>query len=137
MRCDDANRLVLTPTLLGRDGLLRAFTLVTVDRSALTLAAWIAETETAAPRHDRRILGSDTDSIPPRGLVGLIAPTGCLFAVFAYAAEPAAPRTGVLAIRGPSWSAPLGGRLVPERIEETMTQMAAALGCSEIRRTGW
>jgi len=31
----------------------------------------------------------------------------------------------------------LGGRLVPERIEETMTQMAAALGCSEIRRTGW
>ncbi len=129
-RC--ADRLILTPTLLGRDGLLRAFTLVSDDRPGLTLQAWMAETASHAARRDRELDGGDG---PPRqGLVGLVAPTGCVFGVFDYSADDA---PGLLAVRGPSQNAPLGGRLVPAGLEAAIARLASALGCLETRRHPW
>lgn len=130
LRCPD--RPILTPTLLGRDGLLRAFTLVREDRPGLTLQAWIAETASHAARRDRDL---DGDGGPPRqGLVGLVAPTGCVFGVFDYSADDA---PGVLAVRGPSLSAPLGGRLVPARLDCAIARLAGTLGCPRTRRRPW
>ncbi len=129
-RC--ADRLILTPTLLGRDGLLRAFVLVADDRPGLTLQAWIAETAGHAARRDRTL---DSGDGPPRqGLVGLVAPTGCVFGVFDYTADDA---PGILEVRGPSQNAPLGGRLVPTGLDSAIARLAGALGCPETRRRPW
>lgn len=137
MRCLTPLRLVLTPTLLGRDGVRRAFTLVTLDRPDLTLDAWIAESGANLPVRDRLLAPLETVELPPCGLVGLTAPTGCLFAVFGYAVEagPAGPQ--LLAVRGPSWHAPMGGQLVPEGIDETIARLAAGLGCAGHDRRAW
>ena len=126
-------RLVLTPTLLGRDGVRRAFTLIAVDRPGLTLDAWIAESGTDLPVRDRLLAPHDGLDLPRRGLVGLSAPTGCLFAVFGYDAADGR----ALAVRGPSWHAPMGGRLVPEGIDETIVRLAADLGCDGHDRRPW
>ncbi|MEQ9332820.1 hypothetical protein [Thalassobaculum sp.] len=131
MRCGAPHSLVLVPTLLGRDGALRAYTLVADDRPSLTLDAWMAETAADVARRDRLLVGGD---MPPRGLVGLAAPTGCIFAAFVYSVEA---EPGLLAIRGPSWRAPMGGRMVPDAIEVTLSRLAADLGYDEIRRAGW
>lgn len=137
MTCSTNNRLVLAPTLLGRDGVLRAFTLVVADRPALTLDQWLAETAAEAPGRDRALAHGAGGELPPRGLVGLIAPTGCLFAVFGYAVESRPPEPAVLAVRGPSWNAPMGGRAVPEGIDATIARLAGDLGCAAIRRAPW
>lgn len=129
-----ADRLILTPTVLGRDGVLRAFTLVSADRPGLTLAEWVAEAAVQAGRRDR-LLGTSSGDIPRTGLVGLIAPTGCLFAVFGYAVEHTP--SPMLAVRGPSWNAPMGGRMVPARLEATIARLAADLDCTETRRRPW
>lgn len=132
MRCAASTPLVLNPTLLGRDGILRAFTLVAADRPALTLDAWLAETAGDAPGRDRPI-GPESLVLPPRGLVGLIAPTGCLFAVFGYAVEDGP----VLMVRGPSWNAPMGGRLVPDGIDAAVASLAVGLGCNGTLKRPW
>lgn len=137
MRCLTPLRLVLTPTLLGRDGVRRAFTLVAVDRPTLTLDAWIAESGANLPLRDRLLAPHQAMALPPRGLVGLTAPTGCLFAVFGYAVEAGPAGPGRLAVRGPSWHAPMGGRLVPEGIDETIIRLAAELGCAGHDRRPW
>ena len=131
MSCGTPHSLILVPTLLGRDGALRAYTLVAGDRPSLTLDDWMAETAADVARRDRLLVDGE---VPPRGLVGLIAPTGCVFAAFAYSIEA---ERGLLAIRGPSWSAPMGGRLVPDAIEATLSHLAAELGYGDIRRAGW
>jgi hypothetical protein len=136
MRCIVRHPLVLTPTLLGRDGVLRAYTLVAADRPSLTLDAWLAETAPDAPGRDRLIDGT-TGPLPARGLVGLIAPTGCLFAVFAYAVVEEAADGPVLDVRGPSLSAPMGGRMVPEGIDSAIDRVAADLGCGQTRKRCW
>ena len=135
MHCVVSHPLVLTPTLLGRDGVLRAYTLVAADRPSLTLDAWLAETAADAPGRDRLIDGS-TEPLPTRGLVGLIAPTGCLFAVFAYTVVDGDGHP-VLEVRGPSWNAPMGGRMVPEGIDSTIDRVAAELGCGQSRKCCW
>jgi len=134
MHCPLPLRLILTPTLLGRDGVRRAFTLVVLDRPDLSLETWIAESGPDLPLRDRLLAPHEGLPLPGRGLVGLAAPTGCLFAVFGYAVEPG---RDALAVRGPSWNAPLGGRLVPEGIDETILRLAADLGCTSHDRRPW
>lgn len=132
MSCRISDRPILVPALLGRDGALRAFTLVAADRPGLTLADWLAEIADSLPPRDRPLAAAGT--LPPRGLVGLVAPTGCLFAVFAYAVEPG---SRILAVRGPSWSAPLGGRMVPDALDAALRRLAADLGCGETSQAEW
>lgn len=134
MHCPSPLRLVLTPTLLGRDGVRRAFTLVVLDRPGLTLEDWVIESGADLPRRDRLMVSHERLELPTRGLVGLSAPTGCLFAVFGYAVPVGAT---VMTVRGPSWNAPLGGRLVPEGIDETILRLAADLGCTGHDRRPW
>lgn len=134
MRCSSPLRLVLTPTLLGRDGVRRAFTLVAPDRPGLTLDAWIAESGGGLPVRDRLLTAGDGTGLPAHGLVGLTAPTGCLFAVFGYSVSP---EPAVLVVRGPSLNAPMGGRLVPEGIDETIARIASELGCGAQDRRPW
>src|SRR3546814_9006097 len=100
MSCPSPFRPILAPTLLGRDGVRRAFTLVAPDRPGLTLDAWIAEHDHGLPDRDRPLTfcmpasealppGTlSTGTLPCRGLIGLSAPTGCLFAVFGYSVPP-------------------------------------------------
>lgn len=116
---------------------MRAFTLLATDRPGLTLEAWLDEAATLVPKRDRLLDSDCGDALPRRGLAGLTAPTGCLFAVFAYTVDAGADGRDVLFVRGPSWSAPMGGQLVVDALEAMIVRLAADLGCEETRRTPW
>ncbi len=124
---------VLTPTLLGRNGILRAFPLLHGDRTALNLEDWLDEC-LPVERADRPLI----DMTPPeKGTVGMAGPAGCLFAVFAYMAFATPEGLQVLQVRGPSCAAAAGRSLVVSELELTIDDLQARLDCSHTLLIGW
>lgn len=126
--------LALVPTLLGRDGIRRAFMLVARDRVELTVEMWIGRMGRLAVRRDQPL--AVCDPIPTAGMVGLCAPIGCVFAVFAYVVHPVAGQ-GVMTITGPSWIAPMGRSSVVECLSTTVQELQSHFNCRCTIRRAW
>jgi len=126
--------LALTPTLLGLDSIRRAFMLVAADRVELSVETWVAEMGRLAIRRDQPL--AVCDPIPTAGMVGLCAPVGCVFAVFAYAVHPAAGQ-GMMTITGPSWVAPMGRSSVVRRLATTVQELQSHFDCRCTIRRAW
>ena len=128
----DDSRL-LTPTLLGRDGVLRAFPLLGMDRSGLSLEDWIDECR-PVERADRSLVETPP---PGNGMVGLTGPAGCLFAVFGYATVEAPDGLAVLEVRGPSCAQTAVENLIRGELNRTIDELISSLGCSRAQLRDW
>jgi hypothetical protein len=126
--------LALIPTLLGRDGLRRAYMLVAVDRPGLSIETWIKEASWLTARRDQPL--AICDPIPTVGMVGLCAPVGSVFAVFAYANQGATGQ-GILTIKGPSWVAPMGRTSVVKCLSATVKGLQSHFDCRCTIRRAW
>lgn len=124
---------LLTPTLLGRDGVLRAFPLLGSDRGDLSLEDWLDECR-PVEASDRSLVETPP---PGAGMVGLAGPAGCLFAVFGYAAVESPEGRSILEVRGPSCARMAGERLIKEELDRAIDELTTYLGCTRALLRGW